>query len=266
RHEPIQFGFWLAGEPVLHPEIVELVSIASSYGIKPAMHSNATKMTRPLAEGLIKAGLHWLSFSFDGDNKEDYERLRTPAKYEDTIEKIRMFLRVREELGSKTPHVVIQNVVEYRGPEVHPRGAPVMADANFRRQFDGTGVNEFKAILAHSWSGQLDGYGGVAPNIKDTGQRWICIIPFRDMTISYNGDIVSCCGDLDGTNVIDNVVGKDFYEVWNGKGFQKFRNAMLTDEIERWPLCGDCERIWTTDPHPNDFPLKYEMLRYKLRF
>lgn len=266
RHKPIQFGFWLAGEPMLHPEIVEMVGIAARAGLKPAMHSNATKLTPEVSEGLIKSGLDWVSFSFDGDNKEDYERMRHPAKYEDTIERIRTFLRIRKELRSKTPRVTLQTLIPYVDEKTHPYGIQVEAAESFRRQFDGYEVDEFKALLAGTWSGQLDGFEGVSPSHTRTGQRWNCIIPFRDMTITWNGDVVSCCGDLDGKNVIDSVAEKNLYDVWNGPNYQRFRKAMLSDEIERWPLCGQCERIWTEKPNPMDYNMRLEMFRYRLRF
>jgi MoaA/NifB/PqqE/SkfB family radical SAM enzyme len=266
RHQPQQFGFWLAGEPLLHPQIVEMVGLAARAGLKPAIHSNATKLTRDLAQGLIKSGLNWISFSFDGDNRADYERLRQPASYDDTVERIRMFLSVRRELGSATPRVVLQTLIPYENEAVHPYGVHVEPSPEFRQQFDGYGVDEFRALLAHSWSGQLDGYQGVAPNHKLTGRRWLCIVPWRDVTIAWNGDLVSCCGDLDGVNVIDNIRDKSLYDAWNGPGYQAFRKAMLGGGIEKWALCGECERIWTERPHRTDYRLRFEMLRYRLRF
>lgn len=266
KHKPIQFGFWLAGEPMIHPELVDMVALAAKAGLKPSMHSNATKLTPDLSAGLIEAGLDWVSFSFDGDNKEDYEIMRSPAVYEDTVAKICEFLRIRKELGKTTPRVNIQTLIPYQNDEIHPYGIEVEPSAEFVNQFADLGVDQFKALLAHAWSGQLDGFNGVAPNHKNTGNRWICIIPWRDFTIGWNGKVVSCCGDLDGKNVIDDVSEKNFYEVWNGPTYQRFRRAMLTDEIEKWPLCGDCERIWTEKPGPLDYDLKFEMLRYRLRY
>lgn len=125
--------------------------------------------------------------------------------------------------------------------------------------------DRLEALPAHAWSGRLDGYAGVAPLHRNTGIRWNCIIPWRDMTIAFDGKIVSCCGDLDAKNVIDDVSRKTIYEVWNGPQFQQFRHAMLTNEIEKWPLCGGCDRIWTEKPSPLDYDLKMEMLRFKLK-
>lgn len=265
RHKPAQFGFWLAGEPLLHPRIAEMVRIAAQAGLDPGIHSNGARLTPELARELIEAGLGWISFSFDGDTREDYERLRSPARFDDTIGKIRDFLRVRADLGRRTPRVIVQTLIPYQGGEVHPYGVQLQASESFRRMFAGAGVDEFRALLAHSWSGQLDGVEGVAPNRNRTGCRWVCIVPFRDLVIAWNGDILTCCGDLDGVNVLGEVRTKTVSEVWNGEGYQRFRRAMLSSEIETWPLCGGCERIWILPPHPQDYRLRFEKLRYRLR-
>ena len=91
-----------------------------------------------------------------------------------------------------------------------------------------------------------------------------CGIPYTDLTIAWNGDAVTCCGDLDAHNVLGNFRDEPLYDLWNNERFRAFRRAMHTDEIESWPLCGSCERLWT-QPHPLDYDLRLLLLRHRLR-
>lgn len=266
RHKPSLFGYWLAGEPLLHPQITELVRLAADAGLGPGIHTNGTQLDEDLSEALIRAGLKWVSFSFDGDNAADYERMRPPARYEDTIERIKTFLRVKQRIGEDAgPHVIIQTLIPFENETVHPYGVLLECSEEFRRRFDGLPVNQFNAILVHGWSGQMEDCLTAAPNRAGLGGRWVCNVPWKDMTIAWNGDVVTCCGDLDAVNVLGNVAQENLYDVWNGKGYQQFRRAMSGGEIEQWKLCGVCERIWAK-PSRNDYDLRLEILRHKLRF
>lgn len=265
-HRPRQFGFWLAGEPLLHPQIARMVAFAAKAGLRPSMHTNATRLTPELAADLVRAGLDHISISFDGDDADTYERMRPPARHADTIACVRELAAVRAALGSPTPRIVVQTIIPYAGPEVHPYGMPVVPAPAFVNQFAGARIDEFRALLAHSWSGQIDGTPGAAPTHRDTGRRWVCLIPWTDLTIAWNGDAVTCCGDLAGLNVLGNLRDSTVDEVWNGPGYRRFREAMSGPAIEKWPLCGRCERIWTEPPNPDDWDLRFEMLRHRLRF
>lgn len=94
--------FSMRGEPLLHPEIVEMVRFAKDVGIKEVwINTNGGPLTEELAYGLIQAGVDWITMSFDGLG-EMYESIRKPLKYEDSLAKLRLLREVRDELGSNT--------------------------------------------------------------------------------------------------------------------------------------------------------------------
>jgi len=55
------------GEPLLYPEIVEVVDFIYSHKIKPVLLTNGYKLTRELAVELRKAGLYKILFHIDSD-------------------------------------------------------------------------------------------------------------------------------------------------------------------------------------------------------
>ena len=92
----------MRGEPLMHPDIVEMVKYAKEQGIKEVwINTNGGLLTEKLARGLIKVGVDWITVSFDGLGRM-YESIRRPLKYEDSINKLRMLRRIRDELGANT--------------------------------------------------------------------------------------------------------------------------------------------------------------------
>jgi MoaA/NifB/PqqE/SkfB family radical SAM enzyme len=94
--------FSMRGEPLLHPDIVEMVRFAKESGVKEVwINTNGGPITENLARGLMLAGVDWLTVSFDGLG-EYYEAVRIPLKYEESLEKLKALRRVRDELNANT--------------------------------------------------------------------------------------------------------------------------------------------------------------------
>ena len=103
--------FTANGEPLLHKGLEEMVKYANEKGIQEVIvHTNATPITKKRALSLLDAGIHRLAISFDSPNKETYEKLRVGAKFEDTLKKIKQFVKLRDEQGKLLPTVRVQMV------------------------------------------------------------------------------------------------------------------------------------------------------------
>lgn len=102
RHGLFTLKFSMRGEPLLHPDIVEMVQLAKASGIKEVwINTNGGAITEKLAKGIMVAGVDWITMSFDGLG-EHYEAVRIPLKYEESLEKLKILRRVRDSLGANT--------------------------------------------------------------------------------------------------------------------------------------------------------------------
>jgi pyruvate-formate lyase-activating enzyme len=68
------------GEPMLAPDIVEMVRLARARGARVGFNTNATVLTPERAAALVDAGLSWLAISLDGATAETYEAIRDGAR------------------------------------------------------------------------------------------------------------------------------------------------------------------------------------------
>ncbi len=102
EHGLFTLKFSMRGEPLLHPDIVEMVDFAKRSGVKEVwINTNGGVITEDLARGLMRANVDWITMSFDGLG-EHYEKIRTPLKYEDSLAKLKILRKVRDELGANT--------------------------------------------------------------------------------------------------------------------------------------------------------------------
>nr|HPM43313.1 radical SAM protein [Candidatus Omnitrophota bacterium] len=98
------------GEPLLNPKIIEMVSYAKEKGIKDvAFLTNAERLSKELSEGLVGAGLDWISVSFDGMG-DVYNSIRKPAVFEETVNKIVYLRKYRDSFGLMRPLIRVQSV------------------------------------------------------------------------------------------------------------------------------------------------------------
>lgn len=87
------------GEPLLHPQLHEFVSLVHSAGAGPRLSTNGTIMNDQKANQLIDAGIENLQFSIDAGTKETFEIIRVGAKWERVLANAHRFheiLRTRK--------------------------------------------------------------------------------------------------------------------------------------------------------------------------
>ena len=99
------------GESVLNKDLPKMIAAAKSYGINTTVHANLNDLTEEMADGLVRAGLDTLSVSIDGVTQKTYETYRIRGKLDRVMENVRLVMRKKSELSSRTPQMVWQFLV-----------------------------------------------------------------------------------------------------------------------------------------------------------
>jgi radical SAM protein with 4Fe4S-binding SPASM domain len=208
RSEPL-FSIKLSwrGEPLLNPHIVEMVAYAKEKGIKDvAFLSNGERLNPVLAQELVKCGLDWISISFDG-LRETYNKIRKPAIFEETLEKVRFLRQCREQARQRKPLIRIQSVHSaIRGEEL---------------------------VFLKLWEGIADRVNIIADQKRSIEEKdyihdpyYICPAPWQRMCISWDGKVVQCYGDYLEGNILGRVGEKSLKAIWKDQPFQELRHLM----------------------------------------
>jgi MoaA/NifB/PqqE/SkfB family radical SAM enzyme len=87
------------GEPLAHPDIVEMVSGVKSFSQNVELITNGMLLTQALSSQLLEAGLDMLWVSLDSANPDVFADVRLGANLADIFQNIRRFSQARNQLG-----------------------------------------------------------------------------------------------------------------------------------------------------------------------
>ncbi len=220
------------GEPLLHPEIIEMIAYAHSKGKHISLTTNGTLLDRLMGEKLIKAGLNLIKVSIDG-GPQTYEKIRG-FPYSKIKRNLHEFLRLREEMGSRI-WVEVTMVV-----------------------YDET-IGEVETFLAE-WKNKVD-----AVNFQPRFFTWprakrsACRDLWRLLVVLWDGRITPCCADYDGELVVGRVDDKNLQDIFNSPALRSLRRQHLK---KAWSgLCARCS-FYEADYHLS--PKKINEIRKKI--
>jgi MoaA/NifB/PqqE/SkfB family radical SAM enzyme len=215
------------GEPMIHPNIFEMIRITKDAGIRTGMSTNATLMDDKRADMLLDSGLDYVILAFDGATKESYEKYRLGANFEKTRANILTFLD--RKIARKSNIYVVLQMVLLKDNEKEI--------ADYRRLWAIPGVNEVRFKRDEI---QID--GSRIPDGALKGQRRNpCHLLWRGpLYVRYDGLAYPCCYMYDEPPVGD-LRTQSVMEVWNSPAMVKLREAHLTGDLRDYPICVNCQ-------------------------
>lgn len=229
------------GEPVLHPELPSLIGMTSASGLVPLISVNPATLTIEMIEKLVKSGTGIVVFSIDSLRSDRLYEIRGIRKSSDyCLEMIDAFISLSRSAGS-TVFKVIQMV-------------SLTANEDERKSFLAL-KERYPEEDVHLYISGNFGFGDIEI-VKETCRgedapllagRFLCRAPFDDIVVLWNGDVVLCCYDYDGSNVIGNVNEASVREIWNSERISLLRQLFLKRETGNLPLCGKCYAAPHTD-------------------
>lgn len=228
----------LGGESLLHKDIFRMIRYATDKGIKVYLDTNGTLLNEEKSLKLLDSGIDYLSFSFDGYDKETYEKIRVNAKFEVTLKNIINFLKMKKELGKKKPYTAIQTIIVKSNEK-----ESLDKKREFLKNFEGLPLNEHVVRYAYSWAGVISEDDEVKP--MSGGQRYKpCPHIWSALTIQWNGTVVPCCLDLLGRYKLGNVKDKSLLQIWNDRPLVWLREKIRDGKYQDIELCRGCELLY----------------------
>jgi len=241
------------GEPLLHPNIIELIDYASSRLNNVSLVTNATLLDEKMTKAILKTNLQDIRFSIDG-TKHTFEKIRiqlkdnpwaakdVPVDYDSIISKVLNFSRLRNQSTSKIKIGV--RMTDFK---------PTQNDQKAYKAFWKKHVDYIEIARYLSWTGKI---------FKSKKSRYPCMVLWNTTTISWSGQLVPCCvymdSNGDGKGILadlnkPNITLKDAF--YNSKSIIDLRRAHLDNDIDKIaPYCTNCEdwkmpgveKVWTT--------------------
>jgi tungsten cofactor oxidoreducase radical SAM maturase len=98
------------GEPLMHPNIVEMVAQVHSLGVGVTITTNGLLLKRPLAEALLKAGVDTIVVSLDSMHIQAYQQAKVNGGVNRVLENIQGVHELIRDSGWKLPALGLEYV------------------------------------------------------------------------------------------------------------------------------------------------------------
>ena len=213
------------GEPLLHPEIVDFVSLAAERGLEPWLSTVPVDLDGDLSRRLIDAGLAGINFSLDSLDPEVFRAVR--GKHADllrAVANIDAFLA----WNRKRDHPVTTVVRMIALTENH--GEETRFVATWRaRGVDHVYVRPY--IEAVPGRAAAD---GARRSLKICTWPWTAAVAWRE------GQVVACCMDYEGRLEMGSYESEDLAAIWKGARYAALRHGLRLGELPADHPCGRC--------------------------
>lgn len=186
----------MAGEPLLHRQVADFVAHATQCAHRTFISTNATRLTKSLAERLVQAGLSAIHLCVDGASAESHEAYRVGSSFQQVREHCQGLLEARRRLGSATPFVTIQTLLtahaENELHQVLDWAWRIGADEVFFKSLSlGSGTtDEQKHAASHLVPLRAEFRRGSTATVT------ACNYPAEHVLVYWNGDLGVCCVDF----------------------------------------------------------------------
>ena len=74
-----------------------------------------------------------------------------------------------------------------------------------------------------------------------------CPFPWQHLVIQWDGKVVTCCRDHNGSNVMGDVREQSLVDIWNGATYDRLRAQAAAGAWPDFPLCERCEPMYRSD-------------------
>jgi len=215
------------GEPMLHPQAVELIEYAKKKGAKIGLITNGSKFTESNTKRLLKAGVDMVEFSVDAADAKAYARLRPGLSWQALLKNARRMVELRNSLKAKTR--IIASGIDQAGVDIKEvsRFWKNIADNFQKRKYLTWGIND------PSKSADPSPYLPPDKSIP-------CPFLFERLNIDSRGKVMLCGFDIAAKTDMGNVRNDSIEDIWHGEKFEHYRKMHLARKGQQLELCGQC--------------------------
>lgn len=266
------------GEPMLHPDFFDMVTLAAQRGIRVSANTNLTLLTPERARRCITSGLASLSVSLDGASAAVYQDIRRKASFDKVVRNLGRLVDARDDAGSplqvrgvmvlmrsnleelpalvrllhgqRVPELLVQRLSsDLQQPDLPARYIPIRS---YVSQAELTAADLGRAAEVFAEARALAaGFGmslhlpRLAAREASAGPAPRCRWPWEQLYFTAAGELLPCCMVATADRAS---FGKVFpqegdaagglLERWHGAAAQSFRQG-LADEVPP-DVCRSC--------------------------
>lgn len=232
------------GEPLLHPNIFEMISYATTHKIAVGLSTNLNRLNPKMAGQLIESGLAQLIVSIDGATQQTYGAYRKRGNLDQVLKNLRLIIEERKRLQKKTPFIIWRMLIgkhnENEITDVAKTAKEIGVDGFMT---GGLFIDTENPDQVARWLPTIPKYNPYY-KMKKLENTWDCRDLWETMVINWDGGVSPCCWPHNAQHDFDNIFEKTVAEIWKGKKFTSARRQIgkkKRNQNDPQTLCHICK-------------------------
>lgn len=260
------------GEPMLRPQVPDMVEQASALGIKVTMTTNGTLIDKAKAKRLVEGGLRGVNISIDSPIRKTHEKIRgVEGSFKATAKAVELFRRYKHK-GKLTIRInTVVSRTNYQTLETLP---------DLAHELGADGINLIPVddhcgeILSMRKKDIAIFNTEIAPKIAERAlelglivsdedafpfgrtdseirlgragryafgyyDRHPCYAPWTHSLIDFNGNVYVCCMTRERIPPLGSIRNQSFKEIWEGAAYRQIRLKMHPPALAACRRCDD---------------------------
>jgi len=216
------------GEPFLNPDIYNMMEYAKKHEIKLSTCTNGVSVD-PVR--LAEADPDEVSFVIGGATQEIHEIYRKGGNLDKTLENARVAAEAKRKRNGKMK-IVLELIVmkhnEHQTGEFLKLAEQLKVD---EARLISPSVRTYEQGLAYlpkddQWW-LYDKRAFESDRILTLRNKKPCYWILHSYVVLWDGNIVPCCGDVNGNYIMGNILKQSLKDVWNSKQYREFRKRVI---------------------------------------
>ncbi len=240
------------GEPLLNPELVNMMRYASAMAIPVKISTNLSlELDKAQITSLLTCGLRKMYISCNAASAETYLVYHVGGDFHLVIENIKRLAEKKRELAADTELVWLFHVFSHNEHEIDKakemaKTLGVRLEIKKMRPDMGKEIFETaeEAIRRDGqWLPKNPEYNLFDMENKRPRKAFSCDLLWTETVINWDGSILPCCSVYSEKYSFGNILERPFKEIWNGEMYVAARKEILSRaENGTWTICHMCKR------------------------
>lgn len=221
--QKIQLHF--QGEPFLHPKLIDMIRYCKKQSFECQLFTNGLLLTENKIRALSEIPIDMIRFSIDGASQETYSKNRVGGDFHKVLNNLNQLML------NKHPVTRVEwQFIPLRNNE-HEIPIAAQIAASMRVFF-----------FTKAFAPTIEELQPLNQKLRRTYKQKPCADIYYQICVYWNGDVVPCCFDVDGKEIMGNLNKRPLQEIWDSEKYHAFRNKVDKVDDYNIEICRNCLR------------------------